>query len=480
MATPLLFLLNRSIERLEFLKNMEPVGFLMKKKAMRVADTRIASLQKLVNLLPAILTRQATLNCPDRVLDTRDFLAKDLPTLCLRSRKSYLAFSEQMDTWTNETPVAEILHIARTALLSSLYPTVGDRYVVKRILDPDTPVISAIDSQTQSKVAIKVLGRGEAGIHEIAVTRLAASLDRNSIQPLAIETTTPEPGSTKVHLAMVLEFCDSDLFHLRQDIRPGTLMPLEMFRATFRPVVRILAALHEAGYAHGDLKPDNIMYSRGQVRLIDYGLAACIGSEVSRKNMYTIGFVPPEFVYVARGLRRVTVTPAMDVFALGMTMLLALVPDMPEVFSANSKPVYIRGREKLNVALARLQGIGGQTGLVATLIEQMVSYEPATRPTMADVLEQLMEGPLAVEQLGETTCCTRCFETACATFDTPPSVMVRVSRVMAVDGCAVDLVQHLGPFSARSVANQYLSLVENSELCGGDPIVPDSLDMVDI
>jgi hypothetical protein len=58
--------------------------------------------------------------------------------------------------------------------------------------------------------------------------------------------------------------------------------------------------------------------------------------------------------------------------------------------------------------------------------------------------------------------------------------MVRVSRVMAVDGCAVDLVQHLGPFSARSVANQYLSLVENSELCGGDPIVPDSLDMVDI
>lgn len=146
MATPLLFLLNRSIERLEFLKNMEPVGFLMKKKAMRVADTRIAALQKLVNILPATLTRQATLNCPDRVLDTRDFLAKDLPTLCLRSRKSYLAFSEQMDTWTNETPVAEILHIARTALLSSLYPTVGDRYVVKRILDPDTPVISAIDS----------------------------------------------------------------------------------------------------------------------------------------------------------------------------------------------------------------------------------------------------------------------------------------------------------------------------------------------
>jgi serine/threonine-protein kinase len=72
-----------------------------------------------------------------------------------------------------------------------------------------------------------------------------------------------------------------------------------------------LAALHERGVVHRDLKPGNIMLDReGHVRIVDFGLAVTEGSAPSQVAG-TLGFVAPEC------LRGEPPTARSDLYSLG-------------------------------------------------------------------------------------------------------------------------------------------------------------------
>jgi len=81
----------------------------------------------------------------------------------------------------------------------------------------------------------------------------------------------------------------------------------------FRQVCEGLEIVHQAGYVHADLKPDNILVSKKQqVKLIDFGFAAKVGTKISGFKG-TWGYVAPE---QAGGL----LTARTDVFNLGAAM----------------------------------------------------------------------------------------------------------------------------------------------------------------
>jgi hypothetical protein len=77
-------------------------------------------------------------------------------------------------------------------------------------------------------------------------------------------------------------------------------------------LLRVLRGMHEAGVVHGDVKPEHVLIeASGAVRLIDLGLVAPIGA-TARGG--THGFLAPEL------LRGAPVSPASDLFALGLTL----------------------------------------------------------------------------------------------------------------------------------------------------------------
>jgi hypothetical protein len=81
-----------------------------------------------------------------------------------------------------------------------------------------------------------------------------------------------------------------------------------------------LAKVHEHGYVHGDVKPDNLALSADghRVVLIDYGLVCAAPSvTTARKSLYSPEFRPPEFWRKGE----VLVTFAADVWAAGVTLL---------------------------------------------------------------------------------------------------------------------------------------------------------------
>jgi serine/threonine protein kinase len=86
----------------------------------------------------------------------------------------------------------------------------------------------------------------------------------------------------------------------------------------FRMVATGLNAMHQQGFVHCDMKPNNILINKsGAIKIIDLGQSCPIGTIKSRIQG-TPDYIAPEQV------RRKTLGPKTDIFNLGATMYWAL------------------------------------------------------------------------------------------------------------------------------------------------------------
>ena len=89
---------------------------------------------------------------------------------------------------------------------------------------------------------------------------------------------------------------------------------LDWFLTIMRKVAEGLDVLHEAGYLHADIKPNNILLGReGVVKIIDFGQSCPIGRRKERIQG-TPDYIAPEQV------ARLPLHKTTDVFNLGATM----------------------------------------------------------------------------------------------------------------------------------------------------------------
>jgi TonB family protein len=104
---------------------------------------------------------------------------------------------------------------------------------------------------------------------------------------------------------------------LAQILQQRTLMPSEASEM-LKPTLEVLAYLHENGYTHGRLTPSNIMAFGEQLKLSSDSLCRTGAAALYQRGAYD----PPEAAL--EGL-----TPAGDIWALGMTMAEALTQRVP-------------------------------------------------------------------------------------------------------------------------------------------------------
>ena len=83
-------------------------------------------------------------------------------------------------------------------------------------------------------------------------------------------------------------------------------------------VLGALRAVHATGHAHLDISPDNIMLVDRRPRLVDLGASRPLGARLHRGvGLGTDGYQAPELAGWPGGV----VTPALDVYSLGATLL---------------------------------------------------------------------------------------------------------------------------------------------------------------
>jgi eukaryotic-like serine/threonine-protein kinase len=185
--------------------------------------------------------------------------------------------------------------------------------------------------------------------------------------------TVYDVGDDRGRAYFVMQLIEGDT--LAQRIRRGPL-PLGDVVALGAALADALGYVHRRGVVHRDVKPGNVLLdAEGRAHLSDFGIAAVRdAAPVTAAGMVigTASYLSPEQV------RGEAVTPAVDVYALGLVLIECLTGRRE--YPGNA----------LEAAVARLHRRPAvPTGLpdsLRTLLVAMTADEPAARPEADEVL----------------------------------------------------------------------------------------------
>ncbi|MCT7976199.1 serine/threonine-protein kinase [Laspinema olomoucense] len=126
---------------------------------------------------------------------------------------------------------------------------------------------------------------------------------------------------------LVMELLSGKTLGQELDEQPGKKLDPQRVREIITSLVSALAATHQAGVYHLDLKPDNILLTpEGRIVLIDFGAAkqesATIGPTRSTRA-FTPDYAPPELI------GNQAIGPESDIFELGMLLHQMLTGTLP-------------------------------------------------------------------------------------------------------------------------------------------------------
>ena len=120
---------------------------------------------------------------------------------------------------------------------------------------------------------------------------------------------------------IVMEFVGGPSLRERRNAQRNHLLPIDLAIAYILEVLPALGYLHSRGVVYNDLKPDNIIVTEDQVKLIDLGAVSGIGA---------YGYIYGTKGYQAPEVAREGPSIASDIYTVGRT-LAALILDLPKV-----------------------------------------------------------------------------------------------------------------------------------------------------
>lgn len=188
-------------------------------------------------------------------------------------------------------------------------------------------VYSAEDLRLQRVVALKLMHVGLGDDAEFSrkfdrEARAAARLSHPNV--VAVFDQGADNGRPYIVMEYVAGHTLRDVISRESPIAP--LRALELIE----PVLSALAAAHEAGLVHRDVKPENVLISaRGQMKVADFGLARAITAQTSTATagllIGTVSYLPPELVTSGRADAR------SDVYSAGIVLFEMLTGRKPHV-----------------------------------------------------------------------------------------------------------------------------------------------------
>ena len=164
-------------------------------------------------------------------------------------------------------------------------------------------------------------------------------------------------------------------------LEDGPALSLGDVLLVFRMVATGLNAMHQHGFVHCDIKPNNILISKsGPIKIIDLGQSCKIGT-VKTRIQGTPDYIAPEQV------KRRPLSPKTDIFNLGATMYWALTgKHAPTLIPKKNKfglPVTVPRRAPHELKKQLPTGI-------SKLVMDCIEDDPVNRPSnMMTVISRL-------------------------------------------------------------------------------------------
>jgi serine/threonine-protein kinase len=187
-----------------------------------------------------------------------------------------------------------------------------------------------------------------------------------------------DQGADGEYLYLAMEYVPGQT--LRALMRERGWLPWQEALAVIDPVLAGLAAAHQAGIVHRDVKPENVLITGdGRVKVVDFGLArasAAVGNTRAGMIIGSVAYIAPEQVTGAPSDAR------SDVYQVGIVLFEMLTGRQP-----------FTGDTPLAVAYAHVNSdvppvstlVGGIPPGVDQLVRAATSRDPQQRPTNASV-----------------------------------------------------------------------------------------------
>jgi len=265
-----------------------------------------------------------------------------------------------------------------SALADALLGRVLDRryHVRSRIAHGGmATVYLATDKRLDRQVALKVM-HAELARDEEFVSRFIG--EAKSVARLSHPNVVAvfDQGSDGQYLYLAMEYVPGRT--LRSLLRERGAFPPDAALAIMDPILSGLAAAHQAGIVHRDVKPENVLLTAdGRLKVVDFGLAqaqAATGHTREGLLIGTVAYIAPEQV-----TGHVTDFRT-DVYAAGIVAFELLTGHQP--YSAES-PLQVAYKHVNSEVPAPSDWAGGIPPAVDRLVRAATSRDPQLRPADA-------------------------------------------------------------------------------------------------
>jgi serine/threonine-protein kinase len=257
-----------------------------------------------------------------------------------------------------------------------------DRFVlVERIgVGGMAQVWRATDEVLGRPVAVKVLAAelaSDPGLREATwrEARAAARLTHPNVTRVYDYGEAPLPGGGAAPY-VVMELVEGE--NLASRLAGGALPWPEAARIGAY-VAAALAAAHELGVVHHDIKPGNVMLTSGAAKVLDFGTAALVGAIDHDVLVGTPSYTAPE------RLEWAPAQPASDVYSLGVLLYEALTGDPPAALDSwdEAAAAHRAGRGP------RRERLPDEPAELGELVAACLAADPARRPPAREVAGRL-------------------------------------------------------------------------------------------
>ena len=285
-----------------------------------------------------------------------------------------------------------------------------DQYQIIRKLGAGTfaKVKLALDTCTGVLVALKVMKGDEASIPQRYLAQRKSEIEALSrlnhpsivrilnVNLNAVYMSKSGRQFPVAYIAMEL-MVNGELFDV---ISYTGRMEAPIARVYFRQLLDAVGTCHENGITHRDLKPENILFDEQfNLKIADFGFAGPTqgrdGSGLLRTQLGTEAYVVPEIL-----LHQPYSGVSADLFACGV-ILFILINQTPPFFSAKQSDRYYSYFLTQNDFFWTLHSRNKPQGLFTPefkeLINAMLAFTPAQRPTLQQILESpWLNGPTSL------------------------------------------------------------------------------------
>ena len=248
-------------------------------------------------------------------------------------------------------------------------------------------VYEAIDTRLDRKVAVKImhphLAQDEAFVNRfIREAKAAAALSHPNI--VAVQDQGWNQNGVPA-VFIVMELIEGHT--LREYLNERGRFEIKDAINYLTPILSALAAAHDLGIVHRDMKPENILISKeGRVKIADFGLARgeLIGSTMTAESSVILGsvsYLSPE--QVQRGVA----DSRSDVYAVGIVAFEMLTGEKPFLGETPIQIAYMHVNQEIPSLRSKRKEI---PEALDTLILQATNRDPDKRPrTAGDFLKAL-------------------------------------------------------------------------------------------